>query len=141
MGALQFAPPFTGDFDVTAVVDNNGSPADILEASTDFFVEGTLWVQAANLLDGDARVTVYADQHGGQFDDPIGTVMIPLTGDIPSTSPAQWRVRVPAGTLPNAPAGGSGIYELSVLLEVFNSGGTLLGVSAFEHLPAAYRIS
>lgn len=141
MGDLQFTPPFKGRFDFTRVTDPNGAPSDILEASQPFDVEGTLWVEASNLLDGDAKVTVYADQLGGPFDGPIGSVMIPLTGDIPSTSPQPWTVTVVANTLQNAPLGGGNIYKLAAVLEVFNSVGTLLGVSALEELPGLYRIS
>src|SRR5215217_3407362 len=76
---IQFV--VAGTFCVERVVDNNGNPAAVLEASLPFSVEGTITISAGNAITGTATVTLYADQLGGPFDDQIGSVEVQIPGD------------------------------------------------------------
>ena len=103
----------------SAVLDNNGNPAAVLEAALDFSVEGTITISAGNAITGTATVRLYADQLGGPIDQAIGTpAVVAITGD----GTYAWTVTVNAGTLPDAPAGGSNLYRLAAVLTVVNSG-------------------
>lgn len=133
---IQFPPRPLGDFCVDQVRDNNGNPATILEAALPFDVTGRIVITAGNALTGTATVTIYADQLGGPIDQAIGSVSVPIPGD--GTFP--WTVTVPAGTLPDAPAGGSNLYRLAAVFTMVNSAGTATETSSFVDL-GTFRIS
>jgi hypothetical protein len=133
---IQFFPVAGGEFCVTAVLDNNGAPATILEAAFPFTIEGTITITAGNTVTGTATVTIFADQLGGPIDQAIGSVSVNIPGD--GTFP--WTVTVPGGTLPDAPAGGSNLYRLAAVLTMVNSGGVLTETSSFVDI-GTFRIS
>jgi hypothetical protein len=140
MADIQFFPVPGGTFTVTAVEDNNGAPARVLEAALDFRVRGEITISAGNAITGTATVTIYADQLGGPIDQAIGSVPVNIPGDSPVGNPFTWTVTVAGGTLPNAPAGGSNLYRLAAVLTMVNSNNVLTETSAFVDLET-FRIS
>jgi hypothetical protein len=140
MADIQFFPLPGGTFTVTAVEDNNGNPAKVLEAALDFRVRGEITISAGNTITGTATVTIYADQLGGPIDQAIGSVPVNIPGDSPVGNPFAWTVTVTGGTLPDAPAGGSNLYRLAAVLTMVNSNNVLTETSAFVDLET-FRIS
>jgi hypothetical protein len=124
-------------FCVDVVVDNNGAPADILEAAKPFDVKGRIIITAGQAITGKARVTIYADQLGGSFDGPLGYVEVDIPGD--GTYP--WTVTVPADTLPDTPPDdGSALYRLAAVLTMKNSSGVTTETSSFVEI-GTFRVS
>jgi hypothetical protein len=110
-----------GAFNVS-VLDNNGSPASVLDAGLPFTIhaEWTIDPLAALLLGGEWQVAAYVESIGPGREQQVGpTQTVPLNG---GTS-YQTDVIVAANTLPdNLPPGESGAYKLVTLLTHRNFG-------------------
>jgi hypothetical protein len=129
MAVIQFFPVPAGEFNVTNVLDVNGAPANVLEASQPFDVEGEIVINAGNAITGTATVRLYADQLGGPIDQEIGNAAnVAIDGD--GTFP--WTVNVPANTLPDAPSGDSNLYQLAAVLKMVNSANKPTNITAHE---------
>ncbi|GAA1655734.1 hypothetical protein [Actinoplanes couchii] len=100
---------------VAEVLDNNSTPAEVLEASLPFQVKTSWRVDPLTALHfgGDWQVSVYVEAIGPGPEQLIGTVTVPLDGGQTYTA----IVEVPANTLPDAPAPpASGVYKLVTVL-------------------------
>jgi hypothetical protein len=125
MPDIQFPNILLGPGTVTAdVLDNNGAPATVLEASQPFTVhaEWDISPLAALLLGGEWQLAAYVESIGAGPEQQIGpTVTVPLTG---ATSYSA-NITVPAGTLPDNPAPpASGVYKTITVLTHRNFGAT-----------------
>jgi hypothetical protein len=123
MAKIQFPTTlFSGTFDAS-VMDNNGAPAEVLEAGAPIRVR-TQWninALAALLLGGQWEVTVYAESIGPGPERQIVTTTIPLTGGLRYGA----IVSVPPRTLPDDPAPPiSGVYKVVTVLTHRNFGKT-----------------
>lgn len=119
--AIQFPTDLlSGDFTAT-VQDNNGRPANVMEASLAFNVELSWTVSAltAALLGGQWEVAVYAEAMGPGTDRQIGSVTVTVNGATGYTA----RITVPGGTFTNSPnSPNSGVYKLLTVLSHRNFG-------------------
>ncbi|WP_433305981.1 hypothetical protein ACQP2F_19550 [Actinoplanes sp. CA-030573] len=117
MSQIQFPNQLFGPGDFTAqVLDNDGQPADVLEAGQGFKIETTWKIGplAALLLGGEWTVAAYAESIGPGPEKQIGFKNVPLNG-LENYSAT---VDVFAGTLPNdpPPATSSGAYKVVTVL-------------------------
>jgi len=136
------AGTFTAD-----VFDNTGlQPANIVEADLAFHVKGDIILVANDLIAGTMKVTVFADEIGGDIDREIGHTLVPVNGD--GTYP--YDVTVAAATLPDpatlpplAPGTTrSGTYQVAAVCthETCGVPPKLTEIQAFEDL-GAYRVA
>jgi hypothetical protein len=109
-----------GTFDAQ-ILDNNGAPATVLEASQQFTVhcDWSISALAALLLGGEWQVAAYVESIGPGPEQEIGEVDLPLTGATNYSAD----ILVAANTLPDNPAPpASGAYKVVVLLTHRNFG-------------------
>jgi hypothetical protein len=123
MTDIQFPNILLGPGSVTAVVlDNNGSPATVVEAAAPFTIHAEWEISplAALLLGGEWQLAAYVESIGPGAEQQIGaTVTIPLNGGTNYTAD----VTVPANTLPDDPAPPtSGVYKVATVLTHRNFG-------------------
>jgi hypothetical protein len=117
MASIQFPNILLGPgtFDAT-LVDNNGSPSSVLDASVPFHIDcsWTISPLAALLLGGQWELSAYVESIGPGPEKEIGAlVTVPLTG----TTNYSATIVVPANTLPVNPAPPvSGTYKMVMLL-------------------------
>ena len=117
MTSIQFPNQFLGPgtLDVV-VVDNNGAPATVLEASQDFTIEASWQIDAisALLLGGQWEIAAYVESIGEGPEKQIGqTEVRPLTGGTGYSA----TITVPANELPDNPSAPvSGVYKLVTVL-------------------------
>jgi hypothetical protein len=123
MAAMQFPNILLGPgtFDAQ-LIDNNGSPSSVLEASAPFTVHSTWSISplAALLLGGQWQLAAYVESIGPGPEQEIGAaVTVALNGSTNYTAD----ITVPANTLPNNPAPpASGTYKVVMLLTHRNFG-------------------
>jgi hypothetical protein len=112
-----------GTFNAT-LIDNNGSPSTVLEASAPFTIQcsWTISPLAALLLGGQWQVAAYVESMGPGPEQEVGpTVTIALNGGTNYSA----NIVVPANTLPNNPAPpASGVYKTVTVLTHRNFGAT-----------------
>ena len=131
---VQLSAPGAAKFTVLSMTDPNGNPSNVLDVDLGFTISGT--VSLPQFLQGAAKVTVYADELGGPFDGPIGSVNLNLVpGPIPDPSGSEtykWSVTYNGASniLPD-PSNGSQVYELAA---VFVLGAAGLDIGAFVEL-------
>ena len=109
-----------GTFDAQ-ILDNNGAPSTVLEASAPFTVhcDWTISALAALLLGGEWQVAAYVESIGPGPEQEIGEVTLALTGATNYSAD----ISVAANTLPDDPAPPlSGAYKVVVLLTHRNFG-------------------
>ncbi|HEX2308965.1 MAG TPA: hypothetical protein VHI14_11645 [Jatrophihabitantaceae bacterium] len=109
-----------GTFDAQ-ILDNNGAPTTVLEASQPFTVhcDWSITALAALLLGGEWQVAAYVEAIGPGPEQEIGEVTVPLTGATNYSAD----IFVAANTLPDNPAPPfSGAYKVVVLLTHRNFG-------------------
>jgi hypothetical protein len=122
MANIQFPNKLFGPgvFDAK-VLDNNGDPADVLEAGDAFQIE-TSWdvgLLAALLLGGEWTVTTFVESIGPGPEQPIGSRTVPLDGSLTYKAV----IDVPANTLPNDPPPPvGGVYKVVTVLTHRNFG-------------------
>jgi hypothetical protein len=141
MADIQFPNVLlTGGPATMIVKDNNGSPANVLEAGLTFTIDVSWQIDAlaALLLGGAWEVTAYVEGIGSAaFEGQVGaSVTVPLNGG--QTYAAT--ISVPAGTLPDNPQPpDSGVYKLVVVLLHRNFGVTS-NVAAVIEAPDLLKI-
>ncbi|HEY9349088.1 MAG TPA: hypothetical protein VIP75_00240 [Acidothermales bacterium] len=123
MADIQFPNVLFGPGAFTAtVVDNNGTPASVLDAGLPFTIQCSWNISAlaALLLGGEWQVAAYVEAIGPGAEQQVGpTQTVPLNG---GTNYAT-NIVVGAGTLPNnLGPGQSGAYKLVTLLTHRNFG-------------------
>jgi hypothetical protein len=123
MTDIQFPNILLGPGSVTAdVLDNNGSPATVLEAGQQFTIhaEWEISALAALLLGGEWQLAAYVESIGAGPEQQVGpTVTVALNGGTNYSAD----VIVPANTLPNNPAPpNSGVYKTVTVLTHRNFG-------------------
>ena len=69
MGKIQFPSTQNADFRVDDVTDPNGSPGRVLDLDLGFTVKGH--IDFPSWMSGTANVSIYADQHGGGYNQKI----------------------------------------------------------------------
>ena len=109
-----------GTFDAQ-ILDNNGAPSTVLEASQPFTVhcDWSISALAALLLGGEWQVAAYVEAIGPGPEQEIGEVTLALTGATNYSAD----IVVAANTLPDDPAPPfSGAYKVVVLLTHRNFG-------------------
>jgi hypothetical protein len=142
MGDFQVPSPQSGTF--TAVVnDNNGNPANVLDADQDFTVtcNWTLNTNLAGILQGTFELSTYVEAVGQGEEKRIGFVSVPIVIGQETYGPTD--IPVPAGTLPNQASlqpDESGTYKMITVLTHRNGAAQLSDVVAIEDGPFA-RIS
>jgi hypothetical protein len=123
MAAMQFPNVLLGPgtFDAT-ILDNNGAPSSVLEASAPFTIQCTWSISAlaALLLGGQWQLAAYVESIGPGPEQEVGAaVTVPLTG----VTNYNADIVVPANTLPDNPGPGqSGSYKVVMLLTHRNFG-------------------
>jgi hypothetical protein len=132
---IQFPSTLSADFNVDQVTDPNGAPADVLDLDQGFTVSGHIDFPA--WMAGTGNVSIYADQHGGGYNQKILSVDITITatGTEPTVTTYAWQAAYPAD-LPAgstalsdpSPAPGSMVYSLTA---VFSYNGMAGDVGAF----------
>jgi hypothetical protein len=135
-GQIQFPSVLSADFSVDQVTDPGGAPANVLDLDQGFAVSGH--IDFPNWLGGTGNVSVYADQHGGGYNQKILTKDITITAS--PTDPAastryDWTLTyptdLPAGSTAlsdPSPAPGSMVYSLTA---VFTFNGVPSDIAAF----------
>jgi hypothetical protein len=107
---IQFPSTLSADFSVDAVTDPGGAPANVLDLDLGFAVNGH--IDFPNWLGGTGNVSVYADQHGGGYNQKILTTDITLTAsptDPPALKTYPWTLNYPA----NLPSGSTPLSDPS----------------------------
>ncbi len=123
MAAMQFPNILLGPgtFDAT-IIDNNGAPSSVLEASAPFTIQCTWSISAlaALLLGGQWQLAAYVESIGPGPEQEVGAaVTVPLNGGTNYNA----NIVVPANTLPDNPGPGqSGSYKVVMLLTHRNFG-------------------
>ena len=130
MASIQFVN-LNGQFDAV-LLDPSGNPQNVLDIDLTFTVSGS--IQLPNFLTGTGVVVVYADELGGAFDAPIGSLNVNLTGvSLPTDPPGlvtyPWSITVGPPTLPD-PSPNSSIYQLAVSFAYQNPPGNHTDVGA-----------
>lgn len=134
MADIQY--PAAGASTFTAkVVDNDGDPSAVLDASKDFTVKCRIDLNSGDIVTGEMTATVFADELGGSFDEKIGAETVSIPGD----DIYDVEVKVTKNTLPENPTG-SGIYRMAALLTHKNDAGNDTELTAFEDL-GTFRVS
>ena len=139
MAAIQFQPgPSTGNFTAT-VVDNNGAPTNVLEASQPFAVNCSWTLDRAtnNMLGGQWEPDVYAESigPGAELKANNAPVVVPLAFSNVDPASDTAVVTVTAGTFPDPPAPGtSSTYKLVTTLTHRNFG-SVTNIAAIEEGP------
>jgi hypothetical protein len=117
MAYIQFPSALFGPGSFSAtIVDNNGLPAEVLEASAPFRIRVNWDVGplAALLLGGQWEVAAYVESIGPGPEKVLATTTLAVTGaQVYSAT-----LTVPAGTLPNDPpaAVSAGVYKIVTVL-------------------------
>jgi len=136
MSQIQFPGTLNATFEVDQVTDPGGAPAQVIDLDQGFAVKGH--IDFPNWLAGTGNVSVYADQHGGGYNQKILSTDITITAN--PTDPAgvttyTWTVTyptgLPAGSTPltdPSPAPSSMVYTLTA---VFTFNGVLSDIAAF----------
>jgi hypothetical protein len=109
-----------GTFDAQ-ILDTNGAPSTVLEASQPFTIhcDWSISALAALLLGGEWQVAAYVEAIGPGPEQEVGEVDLPLTGATNYSAD----IVVAANTLPDNPAPPfSGAYKVVVLLTRRNFG-------------------
>ena len=122
MAGIQFPNQLLGpgSFDAQ-VLDNNGAPATVLEASEDFSIKTGWSIDAlsAVLLGGQWEVSAYVESIGPGPEQLVGSTVVPLDGSTAYNA----TVTVAKGTLPDNPGPPqSGVYKLVTVLTHRNFG-------------------
>ena len=123
MAAMQFPNVLLGPgtFDAT-IIDNNGAPSSVLEASAPFTIQCSWSISAlaALLLGGQWQLAAYVESIGPGPEQEVGAaVTVPLNGGTNYNA----NIVVPANTLPDNPGPGqSGSYKVVMLLTHRNFG-------------------
>jgi hypothetical protein len=133
MADIQF-PSGSGTLDVT-VRDNNGAPANVLEAAKDFTIEAKWSIDKgfALALCGKWQLAAYVESIGRGPEQQLGqTKEVTLNGGTHYSAV----ITVPAGSLPDDPAPGlSGVYKLVTVLTHRSPRGKISDVAAFVEGP------
>lgn len=139
MGKIQFPSTQNADFRVDDVTDPNGSPGRVLDLDLGFTVKGH--IDFPSWMSGTANVSIYADQHGGGYNQKILSKDITITAnptDPAGTTPIPWTLTYPAdrpsSSIPlsdPSPPPGSMVYNL-VAVFIFN--GVPSDIAAFVEM-------
>jgi len=144
---IQFPSLLSADFNVDEVTDPGGAPADVLDLDLGFEVKGH--IDFPNWLGGAGNVSVYADQHGGGYNQKILTKDITITAsptDPPALQRYDWTLKypddLPASSTPLTdpsppPPSGSMVYGLTA---VFTFNGVPSDIAAFVDM-GSYMIN
>jgi hypothetical protein len=120
MADIQFPAGLGGTFGAV-VEDNNGAPANVLEAAAPIKVKARWRLNPATaaVLGGEWRVSTYYESMGAGGEGTLFTSRpIPVDG---RTTPYEHEETVRAGFFPNDPAPGTGgIYKLVTVLLLIN---------------------
>jgi hypothetical protein len=144
-GQIQFPSTLNADFFVDQVTDPGGAPAEVLDLDLGFTVNGH--IDFPNWLGGSGNVSIYADQHGGGYNQRILTKDITLTAsptDPPAPKRYDWTMTYPTD-LPSgstalsdpSPPPGSMVYSLTA---VFTFNGVPSDIAAFVDM-GSYMIN
>ncbi|MCP3991984.1 MAG: hypothetical protein GY724_23125 [Actinomycetia bacterium] len=139
MTRIQFQGPLTGTLRAN-LIDNNGDPARVLEASKNFEVK-VKWkvdVLAAQILGGTWQIDLYAESIGDGFEGQLTYDDVPV---VANQQAYQTTLVVPAGKLQNDPPPPpptgriSGAYKLALVLSHRNSAGTTTWIAGLVEFP------
>ena len=129
MPAIQFPNAFfTGDMAAT-VLDNNGTPSNVLESSQPFTINVTWDYNTFGLLGGQWLVQAFAESIG-----PGPELAIGNAGPVAATPDGAkaTAINVGANTLP---PNNSGVYKIVIVLTHENPAGTHTNVAALSEGP------
>jgi hypothetical protein len=133
MASIQF-PSGNGTLDVT-VKDNNGAPASVLEADTDFTIDAKWSIDkySAAALGGKWELAAYVESIGQGPEKQVGkTEIVNLNGGTNYSA----TIKVPAGTLSDDPQPPrSGVYKLVTVLLLRGPFGKVSDVAGFVEGP------
>jgi hypothetical protein len=138
MGKIQVPSTQNADFKVDDVTDPNGSPGRVLDLDLGFTVKGH--IDFPSWMSGTANVSIYADQHGGGYNQKILSTdfTITVSGAEPTLQTIDWQAtyptNLPSGSTPltdPSPPPSSMLYNLTA---VFTFNGVPSDVGAFVEM-------
>src|SRR5215471_14955998 len=96
MSKIQFPSTENADFKVDQVTDPNGAPRRVLDLDLDFAVKGHIDFPA--WMSGTGNFSIYADQHGGGYNEKILStdITITATGTEPTLTTYDWQANYPS---------------------------------------------